>query len=154
MWYRFSLKEHKDYYNFNDLSYELIETNETTEFYMQPMKIKEVDYVLKAYDLEKMDKDMPVGKMEFKLTYFKTGKKDLEISMVRTDDYHEGMGVATNLYKWLKYNIENFDKPEFLTSNPFNPAAKRIREKIFGEPQHEKPVNEYAMDYTQGKLDL
>jgi hypothetical protein len=31
-------------------------------------------------------------------------KKKLELKLIRTDDYHEGMGVATNLYKWLKNN--------------------------------------------------
>ena len=51
-------------------------------------------------------------------------------------------------------NYEIFDKPEWIVSNPINPAAERIREKIFGEPQSSYPMREYGLDYTQGKLDI
>ena len=162
MWYReisnncflkCSVKGHKKFYDFNDLSYELKFVSDSNDSDFKSEN-REIRYILKAYDLEHKDKDHPVGKMEFTLTYYKTGKKQLDISLVRTDDWHEGMGVATNLYKWLKYNIEIFDKPEWLTSNPFNTQASRIREKIFGEPSRTKPVHEYEMDYTQRKLDL
>ena len=62
--------------------------------------------------------------------------------------------LSKELYKWLKYNYENFDKPEWIVSNPINPAAERIREKILGKPQSLSPMREYDLDYTQGKLDL
>lgn len=150
MWYKIALKGHKTRYDFQDLSYELVLARDFDDY----EKKDQQKFILKAYDLEHMDKDKPVGKMEFTLTYYPWGKKQLEISLVRTDDYHEGMGVATNLYKWLKYNIEMFNKPEFLVSLPFNTQAERIREKQFGEPKRKYPMHEYEMDYSQGKLDI
>jgi hypothetical protein len=101
-----------------------------------------------------MDKDKPVGRMLLDLDFYTSGKKQLHITFIRTEDYHEGMGVATNLYKWLKYNYMNFDKPDCLVSNPMNPAAERLREKIIGEPVRKHPMHEYKLDYSQGKLDL
>ena len=156
MWYKTALKGHKTYYDFNDLSYELKQVDDTDESDWEPSgkRLRTISYVLNAYDLEHMDKDKPVGTLKLDLDYFISGEKKLEITHIRTDDWHEGMGVATNLYKWLKYNYENFDKPEWMVSNPFNPAAERIREKIFGEPQSSYPMREYGLDYTQGKLDI
>jgi hypothetical protein len=156
MWYKTALKGHKTYYDFNDLSYELKQVDDTDESDWEPSgkRLRTISYVLNAYDLEHMDKDKPVGTLKLDLDYFISGEKKLEITHIRTDDWHEGMGVATNLYKWLKYNYENFDKPEWMVSNPFNPAAERIREKIFGEPQSSYPMREYGLDYTQGKLGI
>ena len=156
MWYKIALKGHKTYYDFNDLSYELIEINDTDESDWKPSgtRMRTISYILYAYDLEHMDKDKPVGKMELDLDYFITGEKKLHLKLVRTDDWHEGMGVATNLYKWLKYNVDVFDEPDKLVSNPFNPAAIRLREKIFGEPNSKIDMHEYQTDYTQGKLDI
>jgi len=156
VWYKTALRAHKSYYDFNDLSYELRQVSDTDDSEWKPSgaRMRTISYVLKAYDLEHMDKDKPVGKMEFDLDFYISGKKQLELKLIRTDDYHEGMGVATNLYKWLKYNYENFDKPDWLTSNPFNPAAERLREKILGEPNRKSPMHEYDLDYTQGKLDI
>ena len=153
MWYKTALKGHKTRYDFNDLSYELKQVDDTDESEWKPSgaRMRTISYVLNAYDLEHMDKDKPVGKMKLDLDYLISGEKKLEITHIRTDDYHEGMGVATNLYKWLKYNYEIFDKPDKILSLPINSAAKRIREKIFGEPTS---GNEYDLDYTQGKLDL
>lgn len=156
MWYKTALKGHKTRYDFNDLSYELKQIDDTDESDWEPSgtRMRTISYVLNAYDLEHMDKEKPVGKMEIDLDYLITGEKKLHLKLIRTDDWHEGMGVATNLYKWLKYNYENFDEPDKIVSNPFNPAAERIREKIFGEPQSKNPMREYDLDYTQGKLDL
>jgi|688.fasta_scaffold618400_2 hypothetical protein len=156
MWYKIALKGHKTYYDFNDLSYELKQVSDTDDSDWKPSgaRMRTISYILKAYDLEHMDQDKPVGKMEFDLDFDISGKKQLELKLIRTDDYHEGMGVATNLYKWLKYNYENFDKPDGLVSNPFNPAAERLREKILGEPNRKSPMHKYDLDYTQGKLDI
>ena len=156
MWYKIALKGHKTHYDFNDLSYELIQISDTDDSDWKPSgaRMRTISYVLNAYDLEHMDKDKPVGKMKLEIDFYSSGKKQIHITLVRADDYHEGMGVATNLYKWLKYNYENFDKPEYLVTNPINPAAERIREKILGKPQSLYPMREYELDYTQGKLDL
>ena len=156
MWYKTALKGHKTYYDFNDLSYELKQVDDSNDSDWPPSgaRMRTISYVLNAYDLEHMDKDKPVGKMKLDLDFYTSGKKQIHITLVRTDDYHEGMGVATNLYKWLKFNYEIFDKPEWIVSNPINPAAERIREKIFGEPQSSYPIREYGLDYTQGKLDI
>ena len=156
MWYKTALKGHKAYYDFNDLSYELKQIDDTDESDWEPSgkRIRTISYILNAYDLEHMDKDKPVGKMEIDLDYLITGEKTLHLKLIRTDDWHEGMGVATNLYKWLKYNVDVFDKPDKLVSNPFNPAAIRLREKIFGEPNSKIDMHEYQTDYSQGKLDI
>jgi hypothetical protein len=156
MWYKIAIRGHKTRYDFQDLSYELKQIYDTDDSDWKPSKkrIRTISYILKAYDLEHMDKDKPVGKMEIDLDYYITGEKKLHLKLVRTDDWHEGMGVATNLYKWLKYNIELFDKPDKLQSNPFNPAAERLREKIIGQPHSKTEMHEYDLDYSQGKLDL
>lgn len=156
MWYKTALKGHKTYYDFNDLSYELKQIDDTNESDWEPSgtRMRTISYILNAYDLEHMDKDKPVGKMEIDLDYLITGEKKLHLKLIRTDDWHEGMGVATNLYKWLKYNVDVFDKPDKLVSNPFNPAAIRLREKIFGEPNSKIDMHEYQTDYSQGKLDI
>ena len=149
MWYKIALKGHKTYYDFNDLSYELKQVSDTDDSDWKPSgaRMRTISYILKAYDLEHMDQDKPVGKMEFDLDFDISGKKQLELKLIRTDDYHEGMGIATNLYKWLKYNYENFDKPDGLVSSPFNPAAERLREKILGEPNRKSPMHKYDLDY-------
>lgn len=156
MWYKIALKGHKTYYDFNDLSYELKQINDTEDTDWEPSgtRMRTISYILYAYDLEHMDKDKPVGKMELDLDYFITGEKKLHLKNIRTDDWHEGMGVGSNLYKWLKYNFEIFDKPDKLQSNPYNPAAIRLREKIIGEPKSKVGMHEYDLDYTQGKLDI
>ena len=153
MWYKIAIRGHKTRYDFQDLSYELRQVDDTDESDWEPSgkRLRTISYVLNAYDLEHMDKDKPVGTLKLDLDYFISGEKKLEITHIRTDDYHEGMGVATNLYKWLKYNYEIFDKPDKILSTPINSAAERIREKIFGEPSFR---NEYNLDYTQGKLDI
>ena len=156
MWYKIALKGHKTHYDFNDLSYELIQISDTDDSDWEPSEAvkRTISYVLNAYDLEHMDKDEPVGKMKLDIDFYSSGKKQIYINLVRTGDWHGGMGVATNLYKWLKYNYQNFGNPEWIVSNPYNPAAERIREKIFGKPQSLYPMREYELDYTQGKLDL
>ena len=156
MWYKTALKGHKTYYDFNDLSYELIQISDTDDSDWEPSEAvkRTISYVLNAYDLEHMDEDNPVGKMKLDIDFYSSGKKQIYINLVRTDDWHGGMGVATNLYKWLKYNYQNFGNPEWIVSNPYNSAAERIREKIFGKPQSTYPMREYDLDYTQGKLDL
>ena len=153
MWYKIALKGHKNYYDFNDLSYELKQTEDSDESDWEPsgQRMRTISYVLKAYDLEDRDREIPVGKMDFDVSFYVSGRKQLELKNVRTADWYEGMGIATNLYKWLKYNYEIFDKPDKILSLTINSAAKRIREKIFGEPTS---GNEYDLDYTQGKLDL
>ena len=153
MWYKIAIRGHKTRYDFQDLSYELRQVDDTDESDWEPSgkRLRTISYVLNAYDLEHMDKDKPVGTLKLDLDYFISGEKKLEITHIRTDDYHEGMGVATNLYKWLKYNYEIFDKPDKISSTPINSAAERIREKILGEPSFR---NEYNLDYTQGKLDI
>ena len=153
MWYKIAIRGHKTRYDFQDLSYELRQVDDTNESDWEPSgkRLRTISYVLNAYDLEHMDKDKPVGTLKLDLDYFISGEKKLEITHIRTDDYHEGMGVATNLYKWLKYNYEIFDKPDKISSTPINSAAERIREKILGEPSFR---NEYNLDYTQGKLDI
>jgi hypothetical protein len=155
MWYKIALKGHKGYYSFNDLSYELIQIDDEDKRDDQYTKEdRTISYILKAYDLEHMDKDKPVGKMELDLDFYPNGKKQLHLKLVRTDDWHEGMGVAINLYKWLNYNFENFNKPDKLVSNPFNLGAEKLREKIIGEPNLKSKMHEYELDYSQGKLDI
>ena len=156
MWYKIALKGHKNYYDFNDLSYELKQTEDSDESDWEPsgQRMRTISYVLKAYDLEDRDRERPVGKMDFDVSFYVSGRKQLELKNVRTADWYEGMGIATNLYKWLKYNFENFGNPEWLVSYPINSAAVRIREKILGEPDIKGSLHEYKLDYSQGKLDL
>jgi predicted GNAT family acetyltransferase len=156
MWYKIALKGHKAYYDFNDLSYELKQTEDSDESDRDPSerRMRFISYVLNAYDLEDRQREMPVGKMEFDVSFYDSGRNQLELKHVRTADWYEGMGVATNLYKWLKYNFENFGNPELLVSYPINSAAERIREKILGEPDIKGSLHEYKLDYSQGKLDI
>lgn len=159
MWYKTALKGHKAYYDFNDLSYELNQTedsDESDESDRDPSerRMRWISYVLKAYDLEDKQREMPVGKMDFDVSFYFSGRKQLELKHVRTADWYEGMGITTNLYKWLKYNFENFGNPEWLVSYPINSAAVRIREKILGESDIKGSLHEYKLDYSQGKLDI
>jgi hypothetical protein len=96
MWYKIAIRGHKTRYDFQDLSYELKQIYDTDDSDWKPSKkrIRTISYILKAYDLEHMDKDKPVGKMEIDLDYYITGEKKLHLKLVRTDDWHEGMGAS------------------------------------------------------------
>ena len=61
MWYKSALKGHKTYYDFNDLSYELIQVSDTEDSDWKPSgpRMRIISYSLNAYDLEHMDKDKP-----------------------------------------------------------------------------------------------